>query len=170
MDGRLARAALVALVLATVLGWVSVLGRGYALTLLFGTAAATLMALAIWYGNRYGGDIAAWLRERMGSADGGTYHAFGGVQLHVDDDGRHIWIRGSGVQKVLGLKEHDLVTASRVPGMWQRDADDVLWLRVDALIQTLSRMPGRSEPRLQRFRRYLERDVLFPAQQRHRRG
>ncbi len=170
MNGRLAGAALVAFVLATVLGWVKVLGSGYALIFVAGATAATLLAMVIWYTSRHSGDLFAWLRERFSRAEQGSFHAFAGVRLQVSDDGRHVWIEGQGVQRVLGLKEDDLVTASRVPGNWQRDDDGALWLRVDALIQTLSTMPGRNEPRLQRFRRYLERDLLFPAQQRHRRG
>jgi hypothetical protein len=35
-------------------------------------------------------------------------------------------------------------------------------LRVDAVVQNLATMPGRDAPRIQKFRRYLERDVLFP--------
>lgn len=37
----------------------------------------------------------------------------------------------------------------------------------DAVVQHLATMPGRDEPRIQKLRRCLGRDVLFPA--RHRR-
>ena len=170
MGNRFAQAALVAFLAITVFGWVSVLGSRYAVTLLAGSTLVTLAAAGIWYGMRHAEDLHAWLRHRFGGGDNGTFHAFAGVRLHVDDDGRHLWVKAAGVQRVLGLKEDDLVTASRVPGQWRRADDGALWLRVDGLVQTLSTMPGRNELRLQRFRRYLERDLLFPARERQRRG
>jgi hypothetical protein len=105
----------------------------------------------------------AWRREE------GHYHAFAGVPLAVHDDGRHVWLGGEGLLRVLGRKEPDDVLAARLPGQWRRDERGRLQLRVDAVIDYLGHMPGRDDPRIQKFRRYLERDVLFPAAERHRR-
>ena len=54
--------------------------------------------------------------------------------------------------------------------MWRRDAQGVLMLRVDAVIDYLGHMPERNDPRVQKLRRYLERDVLHPAAERRRRA
>ena len=43
-------------------------------------------------------------------------------------------------------------------------------LRVDAVIAYLGQMPERNDPRVQKLRRYLERDVLHPAAERRRRA
>jgi hypothetical protein len=71
--------------------------------------------------------------------------------------------------RVLGRREAEDVLAARHTGRWQRDEDGVLMLRVDAVVQRLAAMPGRDEPRVQRLRRYFEREVLFPASQRRAR-
>ena len=99
----------------------------------------------------------------------GRHHAFGGVPLRVDDDGRHVWIGGDGLRRVLGSRDSDEVLAARHAGRWRHHADGELLLRVDAVVDVLARGPGRTDPRAVRLRRYLERDVLFPAAERRRR-
>jgi streptogramin lyase len=32
----------------------------------------------------------------------GSFHAFAGVPLHIEDDGRHVWIDGPGLQRAIG--------------------------------------------------------------------
>ena len=81
-----------------------------------------------------------------------------------------MWLAAPGLQRVLGLKEAEGITASRTPGTWRRDDKGRTWLRVDAVIQYLSQGPGHNDLRVQKLRRYLERDVLFPAQERRRRA
>jgi len=105
-----------------------------------------------------------WAREQ------GRFHSFGGVTLEIEDDGRHVWLGGRGLLRVLGRKEADDVLAARMPGMWRRDEEHALLLRVDAVVQYLGRMPERNDPRVQKLRRYLERDVLHPAAERRRRA
>ena len=39
-------------------------------------------------------------------------------------------------------------------------------LNVQAVVQHLAQRPGRMDPRVLRLRRYLEREVLFPARRR----
>jgi hypothetical protein len=95
-----------------------------------------------------------------------SFHAFAGVPLHIEDDGSHVWIDGPGVQRAIGRREPEDAQAARHTGHWRRNAEGTLMLRVDAVIQNLATMPGRDAPRIQKFRRYLERDVLYPAQRR----
>lgn len=170
MGDRFARAALVTLVLATVLGWVFLKGWGPVKLALLAAVCFVGVAAAVWYGMQKVGDLHAATREQLGARDDGLHHAFGGVTLLVEDDGRHVWLDAPGLQRVLGLKEADDVTAARTPGHWRRADDGRTWLRVDAVIQYISQMPGRNDPRVQKLRRYLERDVLYPAQERRRRS
>ena len=104
-----------------------------------------------------------WRREQ------GRHHAFGGMPLRVEDDGRHQWVDGAGLRRVLGSPDTDEVLAARHAGRWRRDADGELLLRVDAVVEVLAHGPGRLEPRTVRLRRYFEREVLFPAAERRRR-
>lgn len=164
------RAILVGLLLATVAGWAQLLGGGVPWALLMGVAAAVLVATAAWLAVQRAGDVQAWLRDRVAARDAGNYHAFGGVTLQVEDDGRHVWLGGKGLLRVLGRHEADDVLAARMPGQWRHDDQGRLLLRVEAVVDYLAHMPERTDPRVQKLRRYLERDVLHPAAQRHRRA
>lgn len=170
MDPRVLPAVVVALVASVLLGLLKLMGSGFLLLMLVAVGSALAITAAAWNGMQGETRLGQWWRERLHAEDEGTHHAFAGIRLQVEDDGELLWLKASGVQRVLGLKEEEIVTASRVPGQWRRDEDRALWLRVDGLIQTLNTMPGRTEPRVQRFRRYLERDLLFPANERRRRG
>lgn len=138
--------------------------------ILFALLCALALALIVLYGGR----LLAWMadrgREHAWRHEEGHHHAFAGVTLQVHDDGRHVWLGGEGLLRVLGRKEPDDVLAARLPGQWRRDEKGRLQLRVDAVIDYLAHMPGRDDPRVQKLRRYLERDVLFPARERHRRA
>lgn len=100
----------------------------------------------------------------------GHHHAFGGMPLRIEDDGRHVWVDGAGLLRVLGSRDPEDVLAARHTGRWRRDRDGTLMLRVDAVVDVLAQGPGRLEPRNVRLRRYFEREVLFPAAERRRRG
>ena len=99
----------------------------------------------------------------------GRHHAFAGVPLHIEDDGRHLWVDGNGLQRVLGSSDRDDVLAARHAGRWRRNRDGELLLRVDSVVELLAQGPGRMEPRKVRLRRYFERELLFPAAERRRR-
>lgn len=105
-----------------------------------------------------------WRREQ------GRHHAFGGVPLQITEDHRHVWVDGPSLQRVLGSHDADDVLAARHSGRWRRDAQGVLQLRVDAVVDVLAHGPGRLDPRQVRLRRYFEREVLFPAAERRRRA
>ena len=105
-----------------------------------------------------------WRREQ------GRHHSFGGMPLRIEDDGRHVWVAAEGWQRVQGRRDGEDILAARFAGRWRRDDDGELWLRVDAVAEFLVSAPGRMDPRTVRLRRYFERDVLFPAAERRRRG
>ena len=170
MNSRLGRSILVAIFAMVVLGWSQVLGSRVFWMLFTAIGVAMLLASAAWLSLRRSADLRAWVRERFWSRQEGNYHAFGGVGLRVEDDGRHVWMDGQGLLRALGRREADDVLAARLTGMWRRDAKGVLMVRVDAVIDYLGHMPERNDPRVQRLRRYLERDVLHPAAERRRRA
>ena len=170
MNSRLGRSILVAIFAMVVLGWSQVLGSRVFWMLFVGIGVAALLAGAAWLAVQRSADLRAWVRERSWSRQEGSYHAFGGVGLRVDDDGRHVWMDGQGLLRALGRREADDVLAARLTGMWRRDAKGVLMVRVDAVINYLGHMPERNDPRVQKLRRYLERDVVHPAAERRRRA
>ena len=111
-----------------------------------------------------------FMRGLYWARDEGRFHSFGGVALVIEDDGRHVWLDGAGLLRVLERRESEDVLAARLAGQWRHNAQGLLMLRVDGVVQYLARMPARHEPRVQKFRRYLEREVLYPADRRHDRG
>ena len=169
MKGAGARALAVAVLAAGLLGWLHALGIG--LRLLFALALAisfvTLVVPAL--GVRWLDDCVAWVRGRFWAREQGHFHSFGGVPLAIEDDGLHVWVDGAGLQRALARDEPEEALAARHSGHWQRSPDGVLMLRVDAVVRHLNTMPGRDAPRVQRLRRYFEREVLYPAQQRRAR-
>jgi hypothetical protein len=164
--GRLGAAFLVALVLTTVLGWVNLLGARIFWFVGAGVVMAMLAAAAVWYGARHFADLQALMRERFWAREAGQHHAFGSVIIKICDDGRFVWMDGQALLRVLGRREPEDALAARHAGYWRRTEKGVLMLRVDAVVQHLARMPGRDEPRIQKLRHYLERDVLYPAERR----
>jgi hypothetical protein len=165
-----ARAVVVAVAIAGVLGPLHLLGIGLWLLFGLGVALAFLALLLPPVGVRVIDGIVQWVRGRHWGPEEGRFHSFNGVPLRIEDDGRHVWVAGDGVLRVLGRREPDEALAARHAGRWQRTPDGVLMLRVDAVVEHLHTMPGRDEPRVQRFRRYFEREVLFPAGRRRTRG
>lgn len=97
----------------------------------------------------------------------GHHHAFAGVGFTISDDGRHVWMHADALKRVLARPEADDVLAARISGKWKLDDRQHLWLRVDAVVEHLATFPGRMDPRVQKLRRWLERDVLYPAERRH---
>lgn len=155
-----------ALLAAAALGALHALGVGLKLLL----ALAIVIAFVAWalpsLGVRWLDDAILALRSLYWARDQGRFHSFGGVPLRIEDDGRHMWVDGDGLMRVLGKREPEDVLAARHSGHWRRSEEGVLLLRVDAVVRHLGTMPGRDAPRVQRLRRYFERQVLYPAHRR----
>jgi hypothetical protein len=142
---------------------------GYGPLLVVGVAAAGL-ALVVFVPRwiiALGERAHQGLRSHAWKAEEGRHHAFAGVSFTIADDGRHVWMLGDALKRVLSRPEADDVLAARISGKWKLDDKGRLWLRVDAVVEHLSVFPGRMDPRVQKLRRWLERDVLFPADRRH---
>lgn len=164
------RALLVVGLLAVFFGLIRWLGIALPVFLVLGIVLAVVVVGLPWVGVRWLDALEQSARDWAWRREAGRHHAFGNVALAIQDDGRHLWIVGSDLQRVLRTEDAEDVLAARTPGRWRRDADDRLWLRVDAVVERLATAPGRMEPRTVRLRRYLERDVLFPAAERRRRA
>lgn len=101
----------------------------------------------------------------------GKHHSFGNIGLAIEDDGRHVWVAAADLQRALRTRDAEDIIAARHAGRWRRTARGKLQLRVDAVVQVLATAPGRMDPHTIHLRKYLEREVLFPAaQRRDRRG
>lgn len=169
MSGTATRAIVVAVLLAGMLGWLHALGVGLPLLLLLGLVISIVTLVVPWLGVRWLEDAVLWVRGLYWQREQGRFHSFRGVPMHIDDDGRHCWLLGEDFQQALGTRDAEAVLAARHAGCWQRDGEGQLMLRVDAVVQHLATMPGRNDVRVQRLRRFLERDVLYPAAQRRTR-
>ena len=144
---------------------------GYGPLYVLGVAAAAALAIVflprwiIALGERAGAGLHAQVWKRAE----GRHHAFAGVAFDIVDDGRHVWMHGDALKRVLARPEADDVLAARISGKWRIDDRRRLWLRVDGVVEHLAHFPGRMDPRVQKLRRWLERDVLYPAGRRHAR-
>lgn len=169
MSGTLWRSLALAVASAAVLGGLHLAGVG--LPLLIGLAV--VIGVVAWMlpamGVSWLDEIVLFVRGLFWAPQQGRFHSFGGIPLQIEDDGRQVWIDGAGLQRVLGRREPEDVLAARLSGAWRRDARGALMLRVPAVVQHLATMPGRDDPRVQRLRRYLEREVLYPASRRRAR-
>jgi hypothetical protein len=169
IKGAAGRALTVTALTAAVTGGLHLLGVGLPLLLALAVLVAFVTLVVPWLGVRWLDAIVLQLRSWFWAAEQGRFHSFGGVPLQIDDDGRDVWVDGPGLLRALGRREPEDALAARHAGHWRRDPQGVLMLRVDAVVRYLSAMPGRNEPRIQRLRRYFERDVLYPASQRRQR-
>jgi hypothetical protein len=170
MKGAAQRAVVVAVLIAGYLGILHAMGVGLKLLLASAVVFACVMLVAPYLGMRWLDDALNGLRALFWRREQGYFHSFGGIPLDIEDDGQHMWVAAEGLQRVLGRDEADAVVAARHSGHWQRNTEEVLMLRVDAVVGVLNTMPGRTDPRVQRLRRYFEREVLFPASQRRARS
>lgn len=164
------RAVAVMLITALVLGGLHFTGLALPVLLSIGSVLLVVGWMLPFLGVRWLDDAILALRSWYWSREEGQFHSFAGVPLHIEDDGRHLWVHADGYMRAVGRREPEASVAARFTGHWRRDADSaLLMLRVDAVVRHLSTMPGRADPRVQRLRRYFEREVLYPAGQRRAR-
>ena len=169
MNSALARALALAAAMTVMLALLQWAGVGLQLLLGLAIVCGLVALMFPFHGVRALDALILFLRGRFWAAQQGRFHSFGGLPLQIEDDGRHVWLDGPGLQRVLGRCEPENVLAARLAGQWRRNEAGTLMLRVDAVVQHLAHMPGRNDPRLQKLRRYLQRDVLHPAHQRRQR-
>jgi len=170
MNAVVVRSLVVAVLLAGALDWLHALGIG--LRLLLGAALflSVVLIVAPRLGVRWLDDAILAVRTLFWKREQGRFHAFAGIPLDIEDDGLHQWLAAEGLMRALGKREPEAALAARHAGRWRRTDAGVLLLRVDAVVDHLNTMPGRDDPRVQRLRRYFEREVLFPASQRRARS
>ena len=152
--------------IAGLLGWLHILGVGLPLLMALAIVFAVTVFVVPVIAGHWVSDLIRFVRGRFWAREQGRFHSFDGVPLSVTDDGRHVWVDADGYMRALGRREPEDAVAARHSGMWRRNDEGTLLLRVDAVVQLLSTMPGRTDPRIQRLRRYFEREVLYPASRR----
>ncbi|MDE2370623.1 MAG: hypothetical protein KGN16_16760 [Burkholderiales bacterium] len=160
------RSLVIGAAIAGVFAVLDVWGVGLPLLMASLVAFGVIARLTPWIGVRLLDAGVLRVRGWLWAGDQGRFHAFAGTPLRIEDDGRQVWVDAEGLQRILGRAEPEAATAARHAGRWRRLEDGTLMLRVDAVVAHLNAMPGRAEPRVQRLRRYLERDVIYPAAQR----
>lgn len=166
---RYQRAAFIGVIAMMLGGLVDVLLRRSWVMLLASCTVALVLLAAPYLTIALGSALKQKIRERLWAGEEGRHYNFGGISLRIDHDARYSWIAGSDYQRVMGTHDAEDVLAARLAGRWRRDDRGVLMLRVDAVVTHLASMPGRMDPRTVRLRRYFEREVLYPAEQRRAR-
>ena len=170
MRSPVACAVVVGLAITLATGLLHWWGVGFGLLMAAMAVVGSIALVFPFYGVRLLDAAVLFIRGLYWARDQGRFHSFGGIPLNIDDDGRHVWLDGQGLLRVLGRKESEDVLAARLSGHWRRDDRGVLMLRADSVVQYLAQMPDRTDPRVQKFRRYLEREVLYPATRRRSRS
>lgn len=170
MKRRLLQAVVLSAALAAVLLVLDRTGIVRPIVIALAVLVALVAVVTPWLGVRALDSLLQAARALIWRREQGRHHAFAGLSLRVRDDGRHVWLAGDDLQRVLGTHDAQDVLAARVAGKWRRDERGDLWLRVDGVVDHLSSSPGRMDPRTVRFRQYLDRELLFPAGQRRRRA
>lgn len=169
MKAAAARAILFTAVLTASAGLLHWFGVGLPL---LGAAAALIGLLALLaplLGVRLLDRLTGLLRQVWWRKEQGKYYAFDGVAINVDDDGLYLWVDVDDWRKVRRTTEPEDVIAARHSARWRRNDRGAMQLRVDAVVDGLAKARDASQPRTVRLRRYLERELLFPAAERRRR-
>lgn len=167
---RLARAIVIAVLVAGAFWVLDVYGVGLKLVGAVVVLIGAIAGLTPRLGVRLLDGALHWGRVWHWRGRHGTHHAFGAIPLDIREDENTVWIEAEGLRRVLANWEPDGVFLARVATTaWWRDGRR-LWLRVDAVIQYLAEAPERMDPRRVRLRLYLERQVLFPFNERRRRA
>lgn len=169
MSGRLPRAVLAGVLAASAAGAVHLVGTGAWLAAAVGVGIALLVVAVPLLGARVLGHALYLRRAVHWKPVEGKYYSFGNIGLAIEDDGRHVWVAAADLQRALRSNDADDVIAARHAGRWRRSRRGPLQLRVDAVVQVLATAPGRMDPHTLHLRRYLEREVLFPAAQKRAR-
>ena len=165
MIGRLQRSALMRLSIAAVLGLLHALGVGLPWLWAVVVAIAVPRLGVRWL---HAGVLVfrTWLWRR----ESGYHHSVAGIALDIEEGAGQMWISADCLQRALRQREDEAITLAGLAGGASaavahafRANEGLLMLNVRAVVQYLAHMPRRSDPRVLRLRRYLEREVLYPA-------
>lgn len=175
MKGRLQRAAVVGLSLAAGLGLLHALGVGLPLLWALVVAVGVVAIVVPRLGVRWLDDAVLAFRSWLWRRESGQHHSFAGTALDIEEHAGQMWMSADCLQRALRLREAETATSARLAGgpsaaaahAFQND-QGVLMLNVQAVVHYLDHMPRRSDPRVLRLRRYLQREVLYPASRRAR--
>ena len=170
MNGRYQRALLVGLSIAAVLGVLHWWGVGLRLLLTLLVVLGAVAVFAPRSGVRWLDELILLVRTWAWRRESGRHHSFAGIALDIEEQGGQMWISAESLQGAIRRPEEVAVSAARLVGLAAQHArhndEGVQMLNVQAVVQHLSQMPSRMEPRVLRLRRYLEREVLYPASRR----
>ena len=170
MKDRLQRAALVGLAIAAVLGLLHALGMGLLLLWMLAVAVGTVAIVVPRLGVRWLDELTLAIRAWLWRRESGHHHSFAGIALVIEEHAGQMWMSTESLQRALRQREDPSTTAARLAGHAMAHAmhngAGVLMLNVQAVVHHLALMPRRTDPRVIRLRRYLERDVLYPASRR----
>jgi len=153
--------------IAAVLGVLHWWGVGLPLLLTLLVVFGALAGFAPRSGVRWLDECVLVFRSWLWRRESGRHHSFAGVTLDIEEEGGQVWLAAESLQAALRRPEPVTVTAARLVGLAtqhsRRNDEGVQMLNVQAVVQHLSQRPDRMEPRVVRLRRYLEREVLYPA-------
>ena len=170
MSGHALRAVVVGVAIAAVLGLLHWRGLGLPLLMVLLVLVGAVAKLVPHIGVRWLDELILAVRTLLWRRASGRHHSFAGISLDIEQAEGQMWMSADCLQRALRQPEAASVTAARLAdhdGVHARHNDEgVLMLNVQAVVDYLSRMPGRAEPRILRLRVYLERDILFPARRR----
>ena len=170
MNSPVARALAVGLSIAAVLGLLHWWGLGLPLLMVLLVAVGAVAKFVPHIGVRWLDQLILAIRTLLWRRVSGRHHSFAGIALNIEEADGQMWLSADCLQRALRQPEAESVTAARLAdhaGVHARhNHEGLLMLNVQAVVEYLQRMPARTEPRIQRLRTYLERDVLFPASRR----
>lgn len=111
------------------------------------------------------GDLRHQARAAVWAPQEGRHFVFRGTPVPVREDVDHRrWIRMADVRRIAGFTASDGALALSYPKHWQTDdRGGTAWMDAEAVLVHLRRGP---DPQAQRFARWIEREVAFPARRR----
>jgi hypothetical protein len=170
MKGLFWRSVLVGLGIAAVLALLNRLGVGLPLLLLLVAALGAMAFFAPLRAVRWWDDLILALRAWYWRDESGRHHSFAGITLDIEEHEGQMWLSADSLQRALRRPEDETTTAARLADhptahAWHND-EGLLMLNLQAVVHHLAHRPERMDGRVQRLRRYLERDMLYPASRR----
>jgi hypothetical protein len=108
------------------------------------------------------GELRRWLRERRWRDLEGRHYAYRGHRVTVLEDVSHCrWVRAADVREIVGTAATEGALSLTYPNGFRRLGEpEQSYFSDEALLVHLAKEPG---PRANHFRRWAEREIVFPA-------